>query len=314
MRIAGSRLLSEQRVWEVSDLLAQVPEPDARLVVTPAVAARVSAVLPYRALPLYDVPVSIPWLIVAGGGRLIDDAKRWRVDRSPRTRLVAIPTVWGSGAEASPIAVTHGGAKDIMVSPALRPDVRVRWPALSQGLPADLARWASGDAMTHAAEALLSPLGDAELRAELGQVLRAMIAGPADNGVWLDLSADACSLQSRASVGLVHGIAHVLEPVLWNDGRRDLAAHARLCTAWLGPVLRFNLQASPKARVRLLQFGVDPEALVASADRVGSRDDVAATLTAVRQAWPAIVRDRCTRTNVALVRPGELETLLGCTS
>lgn len=298
-------------MWEVSDLLRQVPEPDAALVVTPAVAAQVSAVLPFRSMPLYDVPARIPWLIVAGGGRLIDDAKRWRVKRSPSTRLVAVPTMWGSGAEASPITVTYGGAKEIMVSPALRPDVRVRWPALSQHLPADLARWASGDAMTHAAEALLSPLGDTDLRAKLGHVLRAMIAGPADSGTWLDLSAEACALQSRASVGLVHGIAHVLEPVLWNDGRRDLAAHARLCAAWLGPVLRFNLQASPKSRERLMQFGVDSDALVVSAERFGSREDVAATVSDVRYAWSTIVRDRCTRTNVALVRPGDLDTLLG---
>lgn len=305
-----SRLASEQVVWEVADLLAHVPRDAATLVATPSVAARVSAVLPYRRKELSEVRPGLDWLVVAGGGRLLDAAKLWRATESPATRLAAVPTLWGSGAEASPIAVTFGAAKDIRISAGLLPDARVRWPALADGLPPDLARWASGDALTHATEALLSPLGDDALRTQLGTVLSRMVDGVEGAAAWFEISAEACWLQSRASVGLVHGIAHVLEPSLWAAGRRELAAHARLCAAWLAPVLRFNLAASPKAGERLARYGVSTASLLAVAERYGSAHDARDTAEDVRRLWPAIVRDRCTRTNVALVRPGDVEALL----
>jgi alcohol dehydrogenase class IV len=304
-------LPSEQAVWEVNELLENVTCTEGVLVVTPSIADRVSATLPYRRETLASVPIGTPWLVVAGGGSLMDDAKRWRVTQSPGTRLAVIPTIWGSGAEVSPIAVTHGDAKEIAMSPALIPDVRVRWASLADGLPAPLARWASGDALTHAVEALLSPLGDDELRRGLAAVLNRMLDGPADAAEWFDASAEACRLQSRASVGLVHGIAHVLEPALWSAGRRDHAAHARICTAWLAPVMRFNLTASPKAAERLKRFGVSPDRLLATAERYGDREAALATSAEVRRLWSDIVRDRCTRTNVALIRLGDVDALLG---
>lgn len=301
---------SDQTVWMVEELLAQVPGAQGVLVVTASVADRVTGALPYRPLRLDEVPVGVPWLVVAGGGRLIDEVKRWRVERSPVTQIAAIATIWGSGAEASPIAVTHGAAKHIAIDPALRPDVRVRWAELADHLSPDLARWACGDTLTHATEGLLSPLGDDALRLELAAVVQRMVGGVSDPADWFDLSAAACALQARASVGLVHGIAHVLEPALWADGRRELARHARLCAAWLAPVLRFNLRASPKAQERLERYGIAPAHLLGTAARYGNPQDVIDTTDVVRQLWPTIIRDRCTRTNVALVRPGDVDQLL----
>lgn len=301
---------SEQTVWKVEELLARVPGAQGVLVVTASVADRVTGALPYRPLRLDDVPVGVPWLVVAGGGRLIDEVKRWRAERSPATRIAAIPTIWGSGAEASPIAVTHGATKDIVIDPALRPDVRVHWAELADHLPPDLVRWACGDTLTHATEGLLSPLGDNGLRQELSALVRRMLGGVSAPAEWFDLSAAACALQARASVGLVHGIAHVLEPALWVDGRRELSRHARLCAAWLAPVLRFNLRASPKAEERLQCYGIVPANLLATADRYWNPQDAIDTTEVVRQLWPTIIRDRCTRTNVALVRPGDIDQLL----
>jgi alcohol dehydrogenase class IV len=304
------RLPSEQPVWDVTELLRQVPAQEAQLVVLPALAERVATVMPYRQLAPSALTVGTPWVVVVGGGALIDQIKTWRHTQSPTTRLAAIASVWGSGAEASPIAVTSGASKEILMAPEIRPDVRVRWAALADGLPEEIMRWASGDVLAHALEAILSPLGNDELRRAIADLLRELLAGVPDAATWFELSARACDLQSQASVGLIHGIAHVVEPALWATGDRSLAAHARLCAAWTAPVLRFNLAASPKTAARLATYDLDPEALLALATRLGSAEDVAATREIVRQHWTDIIRDRCTRTNVALVRPRDVDALL----
>src|SRR5207253_332486 len=77
---------------------------------------------------------------------------------------------------------------------------------------------------------------------------------------WLDLSAEACVLQSRASAGLVHGIAHTLEPLL--RGREARAfGHARLCSLFLLPVLRLDGTISEKWRDLCAAHGLDRERL-----------------------------------------------------
>ena len=91
-------------------------------------------------------PLGLDSLVVVGGGELIDRAKAWRVENSPSTRLFAIPSLWASGAEASPIVVlnTEQG-KSFRKGPEYRPDVRVIWEDLAQ-------------AETNAAEVGLTPL------------------------------------------------------------------------------------------------------------------------------------------------------------
>ncbi|HEX6880778.1 MAG TPA: hypothetical protein VF135_10470, partial [Terriglobales bacterium] len=45
-----------------------------------------------------DLPEGAETLIVAGGGTLIDRAKVFRKNTHPALKLVAIPSIWGSGA------------------------------------------------------------------------------------------------------------------------------------------------------------------------------------------------------------------------
>ena len=75
--------------------------------------------------------------IVAGGGTLIDRAKVFRRNNWPALNLVAIPTIWGSGAEVSPVAVLTGAKKDIHFTDDLIPD-----PPLNSGRSDGLARGA----------------------------------------------------------------------------------------------------------------------------------------------------------------------------
>ena len=82
-----------------------------------------------RVASLEEIPADARALVVVGGGTRIDEAKAWRHRERPALTLIAIPSVWGSGAEASPIVVlSRDGAKEIAIDDALLPDARVVAP------------------------------------------------------------------------------------------------------------------------------------------------------------------------------------------
>ena len=248
--------------------------------------------------------------MVVGGGTRIDAAKLWRYDTGRRIGLVAVPSLWGSGAEVSPVAVGPGVTKRIVVDPTLVPEARVLWPELADSVPAERVRWACGDAWAHAVEGFLSPLADDAVRADGAALLARLLALPLDRDArWFEASAAACALQARASVGLVHGLAHVLEPRLAavGDPRAD---HARLCATLLDPVLAFDLAQSPKAAAHFARYGVDLEAVLAIAAALRDDETLRALRPHVDAVWPDVVRDRCTRTNAASVRASSRDALL----
>lgn len=242
---------------------------------------------------------STEWLVAAGGGSLLDRAKILRSGH-PHVKLAALPTIWGSGAEASPIAVvTTEGKKIVRMAPTLVPDIVIREPRFAESLPASRKARACGDAWSHALEGFLSPLGTDETRADLAVVMRRMSSTPMEDATaWLELSALACAGQSQTSVGLVHGIAHSLEvPLGWG--------HARLCSLFLLPVMTFNRSASPKWSL-LSANGVDETIVVRVIRGLFDPADYAEALPVLQERWPAILRDPCTRTNSALVRPADV--------
>ena len=99
----------------------------------------------------YNAGMTAHWdLVVIGGGTLIDETKVWRLEQSPELTLIAIPSIWGSGAEASPIAVRNrGGKKDIRVDKKLLPDARAVWPELAATISPERVRFACGDSWSH---------------------------------------------------------------------------------------------------------------------------------------------------------------------
>ena len=282
----------------------------AGLWVTPSVRDRVRAVLPFPILsPAEPLPAELQTLVVVGGGNLIDRAKVAARDRDRPVRLIAIPSIWGSGAEASPIVVLDdAGKKTIRIDARYLPDQYLFWPELADSIDPVRAREACGDARAHALEGFLSPLAGDELRRELAALLGEMQSLPiANDPRWFSLSARACAGQARSSVGLVHGIAHVLEAVL---RAREPAAgwgHARLCSTFLAPVMEFNRQASPKWCETLRQFGVDEQAELAALRELFDAEVYRRALAVLPEHWPAVLRDPCTRTNSVLVRPAALE-------
>lgn len=249
-------------------------------------------------------------LLVVGGGELIDRAKVWRADESPSTRLFVIPSLWASGAEVSPIAVLNGeSGKVIRRGPELLPDVRAIWGELAQSVPDPLALQACGDVWAHALEGFLSPLGSEETRGEAAEVLRDLLAlPPGRDPRWFELGARACAVQARASVGLVHGIAHVLEPQLRGEGLA--AGHARLCATYLWPVLRLERRRSEKVDALLERHGLVADQVEGVLQRLFEPEFYRQTLPALKESWQRILRDPCTRTNCVLVRADHLQHFL----
>jgi alcohol dehydrogenase class IV len=246
-------------------------------------------------------------LVVVGGGAMMDAAKHFRARHRPPMRLVLAPSLWGSGAERSPIVVLNReGCKNFEIAPAFLPDEVVYWAPLLHSVPATRARHACGDVWAHTLEAFLSPLANDAVQSEAASLIRDLLALPL--GVderWFDASGRAAELQARTSVGLVHGIAHVLEPYLQAENP-GAWGHARLCSVFLLPVMLLNGQNSTVPAERARKHAVDTVAVDRVLRELFEPEAFSRALPLLKQNWMRILREPCTRTNGVLVRPQHL--------
>jgi alcohol dehydrogenase class IV len=273
-----------------------------RVWAAPSVADRVRGLAHGWTLGEVGEPLDCDTLVAVGGGALIDEAKS-ACRGEKRVTLVAIASLWGSGAETSPVVVlSRDGKKYIRLDSQFLPDIVVTWPELGATVDHDRARRACGDVWTHALEALLSPLASSELRREIAALVGRMLEMPlAYAPEWFDLSARASALQAQASVGLVHGMAHTLEMV--TDAPR--VGHAGLCATLLAPVLAFDRRGSTWSD-RLAENGLSEERLVGVASLLYEPRLYEALIPFIEREWRTILRDPCTRMNGTLVRPDAL--------
>lgn len=290
--------------WSLDQLRRQA---DGRVVVwaSASVRQRVSAALPWRVIePEQDLPAGTDWLVVAGGGELMDRGKGFRPARND-FRLALIPSIWGSGAEASPVIVrSEAGHKEIRIEPKGLPDVVVYWPELALTLSPQRQHTACGDCWAHALEGFLSPLAKAEMREFLAQVIRQLLVLPlAYDPRWFELSAAACAAQAQAGAGLVHGVAHTLEGPLRQQQPDVGWHHARLCSVYLDPVMRLNRERSHKWHQLMTEHGLVEEKIFSVLADLFEADSYRAALPVLQAHWAEVLRDPCTRTNSTLVRP-----------
>ncbi len=208
-----------------------------------------------------------PGLVVAiGGGSTIDTAKLARaraevahfaldgraLGDTPtwRSRLWAIPTVFGSGAEVSGAAVyaraSEASARVVVFSRSLMPDVAFLDPALAREAPARACWAAALDAVAHAVEAATSTLdhplatGFAHLALRDGERLLARAGTPfgdRERDVAARVGYYAGVAQQHRSVGACHALAHQL-------GAHGLA-HGQAVGLLLGSVIAFNDRHAP---------------------------------------------------------------------
>jgi alcohol dehydrogenase class IV len=296
---------------EIQDLvcLKTIPRSAAVVRASCSVRERASAELPFGLISSFtDVPASAGTLIVIGGGSLMDQAKCFRAWQRPELRLVLIPSIYGSGAEVSPIVVINrDAAKQIDAGGEFLPDAVVYWPELLSTVSPERARRACGDIWAHTLEAFLSPLASDGLRSELAALINEMLLLPLDRDArWFNAGARACALQAQASVGLVHGIAHVLEPVCRTRHPGQEWGHARLCASLVLPVMNLNRVASSRWTELARHYAIDEGALWSVLHHLFEPDSFAAILPDLKQNWMKILREPCTRTNGAVIRSKHL--------
>lgn len=265
------------------------------------------------ALPLHPgrvfPPAGLDTVVVVGGGALLDTLKAWRVREAPDTRLVAIPSLWGSGAEVSPFAVLDkDDSKKIFSGEEYVPDVCVYWPELAASVPEHLARTACGDAWAHALEGFLSPLANDNLRERLAGVIMTLLSLPIGNDSrWFEPSSEACALQAQSSVGLVHGIAHTLEAPLKAAYPEEQWGHAKLCSTFLWPVMSFNRDAGDKWSRTLMAHDLNESEILSRLRELFDASAYAQALETLQTNWLRVLRDPCSRTNSVTVRPASLD-------
>jgi len=298
----------------VQDLawLKTIPPSSALVWATGSVQARVSQELQFGMAPSFDdIPGAVCTLIAVGGGSLMDQAKYIRARQRPGLRLVLVPSIWGSGAEASPVVVLNReGGKEIASGSEFLPDTVIYWPGLLATVSPARARRACGDTWAHALEAFLSPLAGDQLRGQLAILIGEMLRLPLGNDPrWFSLSARACAFQAQASVGLVHGIAHVLEHPCRARHPEQEWGHARLCSAFLLPVMRLNRLASPKWSALARQYAIDEPAVWDVLQRLFEPEACSAAFPLLQVNWTKVLRDPCTRTNGALIRSRHLDEI-----
>lgn len=201
-----------------------------------------------------------------GGGSVMDTAKAvagiipntgeaqeyfyGRAFEEPPLPVIAVPTLFGSGAEVSFNAVlTDLGTmtKRSLRDPRLLPRTAVVDPELGRTAPQDQTVYAALDGLTQAIEAFVSQNANCfsdlfarEAAARFGQALSGISRGFPRKKVLEDLAyGSACGGVAMASarLGAVHGLAH---PV----GAFYNQPHGRVCAALLPAFMRFNLPAA----------------------------------------------------------------------
>jgi alcohol dehydrogenase class IV len=271
---------------------------------------RISEILPYDVVDSNSpVSANIRRLIVVGGGTLIDKAKYARASAGHPFELIAVPTIWGSGAERSRIAVGTGAVgKVYSISDTYLPDMYCYCDELARLVQGERAVYACGDVWAHALEALLSPLADEGIRSGASSLIQKMFDLPLEyHPAWLGLSGQACWLQSNSSVGLVHAIAHVLEPLLVASSDGFSWYHAKLCSVLLFPVMEFNRLRSNVVDRKLSAVNLRTEDVMKVCKQLSDRVAFEALRPAICSNWSAIARDVSARTNCTVVSRQSLD-------
>lgn len=271
----------------------------------PQLVDKVKKVLQY---PIIIYPSESPYksnldsLIVIGGGVLIDEAKIWKKENN--IKLIAIPSIWGSGAESSKIAVKNEeGGKIIFIGEEYLPDVRVQWTELAEGLDDELIKNACGDVWAHTLESFLSPLASDSIRQEAAGILCILIDKDfCVDSEWFELSAHSSAVQAQSSVGLIHGISHVIESKLLVDTKSVKFGHAALCRYLMLPVISFNMDHTDKVTTLFNKYTIDSEKVINKITELYDDGAYTALQPYIEKHWIEILREPMTRTNCTLVR------------
>ena len=276
------------------------------------------------------------WLVVVGGGAMLDGAKASRLwaerpDLSleqlapfqefpdpPRTRLVAIPTTSGSGAEASGTADLVGpdGAPVDVAHRSLTPDWALVDAGLAAGLSPDQVADGAFETLGLATEAYLSawssPFSDAlALDAATTVVERLPHAlrwsDDPDARSALHFAATSAGLAaSNAQRGVAHALARALEGPTGLPYGRLVAILLPLAAEFDHPSARDRLEALAASLQPREERGRDPLTVAVRVRRLGEIARIPPTLRAANVDGGRVEGERETIVSRALRSPAVL--------
>jgi alcohol dehydrogenase class IV len=212
-----------------------------------------------------------PDLIVGlGGGSNIDAAKAiWvlyerpdleagsinpfvKLDLRKKARLIGIPTTSGSGSEASrPTVITNPAEERKMelANKELVPDIAIVDPELPRTMPRKLIAETGFDALTHAIEAYVAPVGndfsDAIAMKTIQLIfkyIRRSYENPDDNEAKMKMHIAATMggmALTNSEVGMIHALGHV-------TGGALKVPHGRV----MGIILPYSIEYNAKAAMQ----------------------------------------------------------------
>jgi alcohol dehydrogenase class IV len=205
--------------------------------------------------------VSGELLVALGGGRVIDVAKALAAAASAPCRVAAIPTTL-SGAEMTPI---HRHAAGVPAeTPRVRPAIVVCDPALAASQPPASLAQSAGNALGHALEGPLTPLGNPVASMAAVRAASLLQAGlePAEPD---QAARDALALGALLSGYVIgctgYGIHHVLSQTLVRFAGIGHGAANAVMLPWSVRALAKRSGDEFFASVREALGGVEPLAL-----------------------------------------------------
>ncbi len=196
-------------------------------------------------------------LVALGGGRVIDVAKALAAADPPR-RVAAIPTTL-SGAEMT--AVHRQAAGVPLRTPRVRPAIVLNDPLLSASQPIERLAQSAANALGHAVEGPLTPLGNPV--ASLAAMHAARLIAAGFDGELDERARDALALGALLAGYVIgstgYGLHHVLSQTL---ARFADVGHAAANAIMLPHSVPALARRSPDQIARLgSELGVDPAAV-----------------------------------------------------
>jgi alcohol dehydrogenase class IV len=308
-------------------------ETHVELVVDPESPDRVESV---RALTTRIAAYGPDWIVAIGGGTTIDGAKAARLwaerpdlgieqltplqewPEPPRSRLVAIPTTSGSGAEASWAAdlVGSDGAPIELAHRALTPDWALVDASLAAGLPPDRVADGGFEALALAVEAYVSawsnPFSDALAVDAAATVVRRLPhalrwSDDPDAKAALHYAATLAGLAaSNAQRGVAHALARALRAPTGLSYGRLTGILLPLALEFDHPSARDRLEALARAVAPADEDGRVPVPLPARVRRLAETARLPLSLRAAGVEGDGVLGQRETIVSNALRSPAVL--------
>jgi alcohol dehydrogenase class IV len=180
---------------------------------------------------------------------------------APKLPHIAIPTTLSGGEYSYSAGITEGGKKYIVADPKLAPRAVLLDPEAAATAPGRLLAASGMNALAHCVEALYStetqPLTDAYCLRAVGLIARYLtraVANSRDLEALSYVQVAACLSGMgvySAWTGIHHAIVHVI-------GGRFKAPHAEIHALMLPYAMRWNLDASMEAYVRMArEIGIE---------------------------------------------------------